>query len=570
MNSEIEALFSKAYQLQYEGQYSQAISLYKNILTQLPNHPEALHFLGLTYAQSGDMDNSILYLLQALKVHPDDPVLLNNLANAYKKNLKYEEAIRYYLQAIGLNPEYAQAHNNLATIYALQNNYQQALTHYVKAVNAEPDFSAAHFNLGLLLLRNNQLAAAKTQFNNVISLYPDHTEAQFYLGVLNLEDNLLVEAEQCLQKVLEQDNEHVDALINLGVIALKKEQNQLAVDYFSKALALDNENIDARNNLAATFMHHDRFENALMHYDVLLIKDPDNIEYLYNSGVAQMALGHLNEAIIFFEKVLSLQNRHTPSLNNMAAIYLKMDQRETSREYLRQALAINPQDTISKHMLHALSGSKEADTTPEYAQNLFNNYALYYDQHMQGQLNYSIPQHIGRMIHQLELIQVNKTLDLGCGTGLTGVVLREISKQLTGVDIAAKMLAHAKEKGIYDVLTQNELTEFLKENKHHFDLIVAADVLPYFGDLDALFDAIHQHLNTEGYFIFTTEISKTIPWLLEPSARFSHHPDYIKELAERYKFQLDKQEKVPARLQNQQPLEVMLYALKKAKESHGA
>ena len=563
MNNELETLFAQAYQLQHEGQFHQAISLYERILKKAPHHPDTLHFLGLTYAQLGDIDTSIQYLLQALAIQPQDATLLNNLANAYKKKHHFEEAIRYYQQAIALDPEYAQAHNNLATIYALQNNYQQALTHYAKAVNAEPDFSAAHFNLGLLLLRNNQLAAAKTQFNNVIALNPEHTEAQFYLGVLNLEDNLLDEAEQCFHKVLEQDKEQVEALTNLGVIALKREQSQLAVDYFSKALALDNEHIDARNNLASTFMHHDRFENALMHYDVLLNKDPNNIEYLYNSGVAQMALGHLNEAIIMFERVLSIQKNHGPSLNNMAAIYLKMDQRETAREYLKQALAVNPQDTISSHMLHAISGD-EGSTTPEYAQNLFNNYALYYDQHMRDQLNYSIPQHVGRLLHKLELLQMNRTLDLGCGTGLTGVVLREISKHLTGVDIAEKMLTLAKEKGIYDALVQAELVEFFKQNTEHFDLVVAADVLPYFSDLSDLFTSIYQHLNTEGYFIFTTEISKKSPWFLESSARFSHHPDYINDLAKQNQFQIIQQEKVPARLQNQQPLEVMLYVCKKS------
>lgn len=563
MNIDIETLFAQAYKLQYEGQLPQAISLYEQILTQDSKHLETLHFLGLTYAQLGDMNNAILYLLQAKAINPSDASLLNNLANAYKKTNQLDKAIDYYLQAIKLKPDYAQAHNNLATIYALQNKYQDALKHYVKAVNAEPDFSAAHFNLGLLLLQNNHLAAAKTQFTNVISLNPEHTEAQFYLGILYLEDNMLTEAEQAFQQVLEQDNEQVQSLINLGVIALKREQNQLAVDYFTKALALDNENIDARNNLAATFMHHDRFENALMHYDVLLQKEPNNVEYLYNSGVAQMALGHLNESIIFFEKVLNLQNNHTPSLNNLAAIYLRMDMRETSREYLQQALAINPQDKISKHMLNALSGTGKACTTPDYAQNLFNNYALYYDQHMQGQLNYSIPQHIGRTIHQLELMQVNETLDIGCGTGLSGIVLREISKHLTGIDIAEKMLAHAKSKGIYDKLVKTELIDYLKQNEEHYDLAVAADVLPYFGDLNTLFKSIKQHLNPGGYFIFTTEISEIKPWILQTSARFSHHPDYIKNLVEYYHFNLIKQEKIPARIQNDQILEVMLYVLRK-------
>lgn len=564
MNTEIEALFAQAYKHQHEGQLSHAISIYEQILSQSPKHLDSLHFLGLTYAQLGDMHHALVYLLKAHKLSPDDATLLNNLANAYKKSHKLKKAIDYYLQAIKLRPEYAQAHNNLATVYALQNNYSKALRHYTKAVHAEPDFSAAHFNLGLLLLQNNQLAAAKTQFNNVISLSPYHTEAHFYLGILHLESNALTDAERAFQKVLEQDSEQIQALTNLGVIALKREHNQLAVDYFSKALALDNENIDARNNLAATFMHHDRFENALMHYDVLLKKEPDNIEYLYNSGVAQMALGHLNEAIIFFDSILNLQAKHTASLNNLAAIYLKMEQRETSREYLRQALAINPKDKISAHMLHALDGDAYAETSPEYAQNLFNNYALYYDQHMQGALQYTIPQHIAREIHQLKLPKNTQTLDLGCGTGLTGVVLREISKHLIGVDIAAKMLAQAKEKGIYDELVEAEINEFFHKNKKHYDLIVAADVLPYFGELDALFQTLKQHLKPQGYFIFTTEISPKNPWFLQTTARFSHNPEYIKKLAEQNQLQLIKQEKIPARIQNQQPLEVILYILRAA------
>lgn len=354
----------------------------------------------------------------------------------------------------------------------------------------------------------------------------------------------LVEAEKAFQNVLEQDSKQIEALSNLGVIALKRQQNQLAIDYFSKALALDNENIEARNNLAATFMHHDRFENALMHYDVLLQKEPDNIEYLYNSGVAQMALGHLNEAIILFDHILELESAHTSSLNNLAAIYLKLEQRDKAKEYLKRALDINPQDMISAHMLRALTGDEQATTTPEYAHNLFNNYALYYDQHMKSTLQYSIPQHVARVIHQLELPTNTHTLDLGCGTGLTGIVLRERSNRLIGVDISGKMLAQAKEKGIYDNLVEAEINQFLQQNKASYDLIIAADVFPYFGELDTLFYTIHQHLKLGGYFIFTTEISATTFWSLETSARFSHHPDYIQKLAEQNQFKIVKQEKI--------------------------
>jgi predicted TPR repeat methyltransferase len=562
----VEELFAQAYKLQHENQLPQAISLYEKLLRISPEHSQALHFLGLAYAQLGDMAEAINYLQQALRLEPNDASMHNNLANAYKKSYQLDKAIEHYQHAIQLAPDYAQAHHNLATVYALQDNYKKALQHYSLAVNAEPDFAAAHFNLGLLLLKNNQLAAAKMQFNNVLTLNPDNPDAEFYLGVLSLQVNQLADAEHHFHRVLMEDSNQVQAITNLGVIALKKQQGQLAVDYFSKALAIDNNNIDARNNLAATFMHYDRFENALMHYDVLLQQDPDNIEYLYNSGVAQMALGHLSEAILHFENILSQEENHFAALNNLAAIHMRLEDKEQARILLKRAVAANPQDAASRHMLNALTSQESTATTcPEYATNLFNNYALYYDQHVKGQLHYSLPQHIARLIHKLHLLQVSHTIDLGCGTGLAGVVLREISQQLTGVDIAAKMLEQAKEKGIYDKLIETELQTFLKEDTHYYELAVAADVLPYIGDLESLFASLAKRLSPNGYFIFSTEISADKPWQLQSTARFSHHPDYIKSLCTKYDLQLQHQEQVTARQQEQQALQVMLYAAQKAR-----
>jgi predicted TPR repeat methyltransferase len=571
MNENNDALFTEAYQLQREGKLPQAISLYEKLLQFTPAHGQALHFLGLAYAQLGDMNSAIDFLQQALSLQPNDPSLHNNLANAYKHSQQLNEAIFHYQQAIQLSPDYAQAQHNLATVYALQNEYQKALHHYRLAVHAEPDFTAAHFNLGLLLLKNNELAAAKTQFKNVLTLQPNHLEAQFYLGILYLEANSLVKAKQAFEKVIEQDKHHIQALTNLGVIALKHEQGQLAVSYFTNTLAIDNEHVAARNNLAATFMHHDRFENALMHYDVLLKQEPHNIEYLYNSGVAQMALGHLSEAINHFEEILRLQNNHFAALNNLAAIYIRLEDKEHAHTLLERAVAANSADKASQHMLHALTvnntklGKKliNPPTCPEYAANLFNNYALYYDQHLQDQLNYSLPQQITRLLHHLSLDKVNEAIDLGCGTGLTGAVLRKISQHLTGVDIAAKMLTQARKKGIYDKLVEAELETFLKKNKQHYDLAVAADVLPYLGQLDCFFTALAKQLNPDSYFIFTIEISEDKPWQLQTSARFSHHIDYIKQLCYQLNLQIIHQEKVIARQQHQEALFVTLFTVQK-------
>lgn len=564
MNEALEQLFNKAHQLQRKGLLKEAVVVYEQLLSLNPRHKQALHFLGLCYAQLGQSEQAITTLKEALVLDPKNASIYNNLGNSYKMNKQPDEARINYQRAIELLPNYAQAHHNLATLYALDDNYKLALQHYSQAVHAEPDFAAAHFNLGLLLLKHHELAAAKIQFNNVLTLNPSYPEAAFYLGLLCLEENQLDEADAYFQEVIDQNSNHTEALTNLGVIALKREENQQAIDYFTKALALDNNHLDARNNLAATFMHHDRFENALMHYDVLLQQEPNNIEYLYNSGVAQMALGHLTEAMLHFEKILNQDEKHFASLNNLASIYLRMDDKTMARELLERAVASNPQDESSQHMLTALSQTKTAAaTSPSYAANLFNNYALYYEQHMQRQLHYSLPQHLASLIHQLNLTDLQQTIDLGCGTGFSAPVLREISKKLIGVDIAAKMLAEAKKKGLYDQLIEAELVHFLQEETECYDFALAADVLPYLGDLEPLFSALTKRLISGGYFIFSTEITEVSSWHLQETARFSHKPAYIQELCSQHDLALIQQKSVKARQQNEQALSVMLYIAQK-------
>ncbi|KTD49722.1 protein with TPR motifs (protein-protein interaction motif) [Legionella quinlivanii] len=563
-----DELFEKAYSLHYGGQLPQAITLYEQLLNTNPRNERALQYLGLAYAQLGDMANAVLFMKQSLQLKPDNPVLLNNLGNAYKNIHDFDQAISHYKEALHYNKEYAQAHCNLAGVYAIQGNYFQALEHYRQAVHAEPDFILAHFNLGLLLLKNNQLTPAKIQFKNVLALDPSHVEAQFYLGVLELEANRLKEAEHAFQTVLQENENHVQALTNLGVVALKQNNGQLAVDYFTRALTIDNDHIEARNNLAATFIHHDRFENALMHYDVLLQQFPDNSEYLYNSGVAQMALGHLNEAIAHFDKILETDPRHFAALNNLAAIYLRLEDKERAKKLLQQALLAKPDDKSSRHMLNALMNNQQAETSPEYAANLFNNYALYYDQHLKDYLGYSLPERIRKFLKETNTQIVERVLDLGCGTGLSGASIRSVCQELIGVDIAAKMLAQARDKGIYDQLIEDEIIHFLKKDTASYDLIIAADVLPYFGDLSELFGLISQHLLAGAYFIFNTEISFESPWQLQVSARFSHHLDYLKQLASRSHFRWIKQEEIASRKQDGKPLLTRLVILQKEESTN--
>jgi predicted TPR repeat methyltransferase len=79
-----------------------------------------------------------------------------------------------------------------------------------------------------------------------------------------------------------------------------------------------------------------------------------------------------------------------------------------------------------------------------------------------------------------------------------------------------------------------ELTDYLRDNSEAFDLIVAADTLVYFGDLEGVLAAAARALRPNGLLVFTLELAKggkaDVDYYLELHGRYSHTPAYVERL----------------------------------------
>ncbi len=92
---------------------------------------------------------------------------------------------------------------------------------------------------------------------------------------------------------------------------------------------------------------------------------------------------------------------------------------------------------------------------------------------------------------------VGSVLDLCCGTGLLGPTLRRRARHLTGIDLSAEMLNRVP-PGLYDDLYQTDAATFLRDSQNSFDLIIVANVMPYFRDAAAIINLLARRLNGNG------------------------------------------------------------------------
>lgn len=215
-------------------------------------------------------------------------------------------------------------------------------------------------------------------------------------------------------------------------------------------------------------------------------------------------------------------------------------------EAYRLVLEIDPDDRGGASVrLAAMGRGQSPDKAPDaYVSALFDQHAEVFESILVDQLGYHVPMMVGAAVERLGLGPFSRLLDLGCGTGLSGDVLFDHAEELVAVDLSEAMVEAAYEKDVYDRLYVAEAVHFLEAtDEPAFDMIVATDVLPYMGRLEAFFSGLAAKTAQGGIVAFSTE---TLPdeafqgrtFMVGPKQRFAHRQAYIRALLDAHGFTL--------------------------------
>ena len=207
------------------------------------------------------------------------------------------------------------------------------------------------------------------------------------------------------------------------------------------------------------------------------------------------------------------------------------------------ALKLGPDDPCVRHLVAAADARPGPDRAPSpYVRAVFDGCADRFDTQLIA-LGYRVPGLIRAALLRLKPWEATggsagPALDLGCGTGLVGVAIHDLPVgPLHGVDLAPRMLAHAAARGIYASLREADILTALAEPGPAYGLILAADVLCYFGSLAPVLTAAQARLRPGGLLVVSTESAPPDdpappPWHLGRQGRYIHSAAYLRAAAE--------------------------------------
>ena len=351
---------------------------------------------------------------------------------------------------------------------------------------------------------------------------------------LALSDGRLDNAEAELDRALDADPDHS------GLRKCRAELRRLSGDVEGKtrdaaeAVILDHNDPAAKALLGEVLLDLDRPTDAVACLTEAVAFVPRNIVYREALSRALAAAGELDAAMRTLREGIALVPAATATRN--AAIVLCIRRRDfvQAAHLAEQARADGVADAstygLTGHALSSLGRHDDAthayhealklapgdayvrrlaiapEAPDDYVRTLFDGYADRFEAHLVG-LGYRIPGLIRR--HVMDFAPeagIGPVLDLGCGTGLVALALSDLTLgPFTGIDLSPRMLDAARGKGLYAELREARLPQALHADTSSWRLILAADLLCYFGALEEMFDAVHDRLRPGGRFIFSVE-----------------------------------------------------------------
>ena len=401
-----------------------------------------------------------------------------------------------------------------------------------------------------------ELAQAAALYHRVLELIPDHSEALHRLGLLAQQQGLAARALELVERAVAAEPRAARYRLSLATVLHAAGDRARAAASCRQALELDPGLAPAELELGMLASAAGDLGLAEASYRRAAELAPTLREAHGNLGAVLERKGALAEAIAAYRRALELDPHYRKALANLANACYRYHAWDEALAAYRRLLALDPSSGLGRHMVAALTGASPPDCPPDYVAGLFDGCADSFEACLVDELGYATPRALSGLLdatvgpeHRFDY-----GIDLGCGTGLAGRALRGRCRWLVGVDLSANMVAQAARAGVYDELHVAEHVALLATAPPGWDLVLAADVLPYTGDLDPCFAAVARGAAPGARFAFSTEASEADDYCLRRSGRFAHHPSYVARVGARHGLELEASERRTLRLEGGAPV----------------
>ncbi len=378
----IDAQYRAALEHHQQGRFKEAISAFRHLLENYPDHAMARANLASALAREGQTTAAIGEYRVVIDAEPNNAGVWFNLGNALGAAGESDEAIKALERAIQIDARLYQAHFNLGNLLRDADRLQEAADRFRLAATLEPGLAHAHTNLGNVLRALGDEPGAIEAHRKAVAAAPASADASYNLantfkqigdveqarsvarGTLNLEDGdpraylglatIFIElgdnqnAERAYRKALGHAPGLTPAAEGIARLLTSQERQQEAIAILHQSLAHDGDERILLSRIGDVYHDQGDHAAALAWYEKAVAANPSDVESYNAVGVCRALLGDVPGAFAAFKEALRLAPQHARTHANVGTVYLRVGDTARACVSLNAAIKFQP-DLATAH-----------------------------------------------------------------------------------------------------------------------------------------------------------------------------------------------------------------------------
>jgi tetratricopeptide (TPR) repeat protein len=332
--------------LHQAGRLAEAITQYRDVLTERSDNSDALHLLGMALEQAGFAAQGRAFVEHAIRIDPQVAAYHNSLGNIHRALGDSEAARAAYLAALERDPKLGEAHDNLGLIDQAASDWTAAIAHFTAALASDPGLLSARLNLAVTQWLSGEREQAPMMLAAVLRAVPAYAAQVVTLAKRSAaaqDDAGATQLLALLGAALPVAERHFFA----GMQAKRRGDAGLAEQEFEAALAADPQHAEALPLLADLLIGRGAYVDAIPILEQRRAAKPDDQSTLVALGLAYTRAGEHEQAIPLLQRALAVQPDDMGLLADLAQCLDHAERLDEACALYARMIALHPDDALA-------------------------------------------------------------------------------------------------------------------------------------------------------------------------------------------------------------------------------
>jgi tetratricopeptide (TPR) repeat protein len=340
-----KAAYTRALQLETEGNHPAALALLWETAGALPRDPDVQNRLGEALERIGALDAAIEAYDRAVAVRPGFAKAFNNLVLVLVKAGRGPQALERARAQVAAAPSDA---DSLFTLGLAQTDQDvdAAIATFRRVLTMAPGHGLAHYNLALVLKRVDRAREAIDELSRSLAIEP-RPEAHLALAGIHFQQGDFEPAERALTAAIAAEPRYVDAYVMLGAVRKAQRRYRAAAEALTTAIALRPDLWSAHATLAqVSTLDGDEAAAGRHAAEAERLRRRAQVEQeagVWTAvGTASLDAGNPAAAVERFRRALAIFELYAPAHYQLGRALQRLGQLDASRAAFARARQLNP------------------------------------------------------------------------------------------------------------------------------------------------------------------------------------------------------------------------------------